>query len=97
MCIFVVKTNGTIIDLYADEIIARDMNSKWFHWTIIHDPAATGPGAIKVYVNGKLASDKVAGKMQKSYYFKIGVYSRGDTGRNEIKVRHLRYLVKPGG
>lgn len=95
MCILVVKTNGTIIDLYTDAIIARDMNGKWFHWTIIHDPDATGPGAIKVYVDGNLTSDKISGKMQKSYYFKIGVYSRSDSIRNEIKVRHLRYLVKP--
>jgi hypothetical protein len=95
MCMLVVKANGNIIDLFTDEIIAREMNGKWFHWTIIHDPAATGPGGIKVYVDGKLASDKITCRLQKSYYFKIGVYSRDDSIRSEIKIRHLRYLVKP--
>lgn len=95
MCIIIVKTNGTLTDLYTDAVIARDMNGKWFHWTIIHDPDATGPGAIKVYVDGRLASDKISGKIQKSYYFKIGVYSRNDSIRSEIKVRHLQYYIKP--
>lgn len=95
MCILVVHTNGTIIDLYTDQVIAENMNGKWFHWTIIHDPSATGPGAIKVYVDGKLASDKISGRKQASYYLKIGVYSRKGSTRNEIKVRHLQYLIKP--
>ena len=95
MCILIVKTNGTITDLYTDAVIARDMNGKWFHWTIIHDSSATGPGAIRVYVNGNLASDRISARIQKSYYFKIGVYSRKGSIRNEIKIRHLRYLVKP--
>jgi hypothetical protein len=99
MCMLVVRTNGTIIDLRTDEVIATNMNGKWFNWTIVHDPSITGPGAIKVYVDGKLASNKISGRAQASYYFKIGVYSRKGSNRNEVKVRHLQYLVKspPGG
>ena len=95
MCIIIVDQSGTISDLRTHGVIARDMNAKWFHWTLVHDPSATGPGAVKVYVDGKLASDRIAGKKQDSYYFKIGVYSRKGSERNEVKVRNLRYLIAP--
>jgi len=97
MCIIIVDQNGTITDLRTHDVIAKNMNDKWFNWTIIHNPDATGPGAIKVYIDGKLASDKVAGRKESSFYFKVGVYSRKDSNRNEVKVRHLQYLIKPGG
>jgi hypothetical protein len=95
MCIIIVDTNGIISDLRTHAVIARDMNSKWFHWTLIHDASAIGPGAVKVYIDGKLGSDKIAGTAQASFYFKIGVYSRKGSNRNEVKVRNLQYLIKP--
>ncbi|HTQ30390.1 MAG TPA: heparin lyase I family protein, partial [Opitutaceae bacterium] len=95
MCIIVVDQNGTIFDLRTHATIAGHMNGKWFHWTVVHDPSAEGAGAIKAYVDGKLANDKIAGKKQASFYFKIGVYSRKGSNRNEIKIRNLRYLIKP--
>jgi len=95
MCIIIVDTNGTISDLRTHAVIARNMNGKWFHWTIIHNPDATGPGAVKVYIDGKLASDKISGNKAKFFYFKIGVYSRKGSNRNEIKVRNLKYFIKP--
>lgn len=95
MCIIVVDQNGTIFDLRTGATIAGHMAGRWFHWTVVHDPSAEGPGAIKVYVDGKLADDKIAGKKQASFYFKIGVYSRKGSNRNEVKIRNLRYLIKP--
>ncbi len=95
MCIIVVDPNGTIFDLRTRLTIADHMNGKWFHWTVVHDPDTEGAGAVKVYINGRLASDKIAGKPQASYYFKIGVYSRKGSNRNEVKIRNLRYLIKP--
>ena len=95
MAMIIADTNGTISDLRTHAVIGRDMNGKWFHWTIIHDPSATGPGAIKVYIDGKLASDKVSGSKEKSFYFKVGVYSRKNSNHNEIKVRNLKYFIKP--
>ncbi|HZP61667.1 MAG TPA: polysaccharide lyase family 7 protein [Opitutaceae bacterium] len=95
MCIIVVDTNGRIYDLRTNVTIAEHMAGKWFHWTVVHDPSAVGLGAIKVYVDGKLADGQVGGKKEASYYFKIGVYSRKGSNRNEVKVRNLRYLIKP--
>jgi hypothetical protein len=95
MSIIIVDTNGLITDLRTHAVIARDMNGKWFHWTILHDTGATGPGAIKIYIDGKLAGDRIAATRQTSYYFKIGVYSRKGSHRNEVKVRNLHYLIKP--
>lgn len=62
MAMIIVDPSGTITDLRNHDVIAQNMNSKWFNWTIIHDPDATGPGAVKVYVDGKLADDKVVGR-----------------------------------
>jgi len=95
MCIIIVDKDGTITDLRTHDVIAKDMNDKWFNWTIIHDPDAVGPGAIKVYIDGKLATDKIEATKQASFYFKVGVYSRKDSNRNEVKVRNLQYLIKP--
>jgi hypothetical protein len=95
MCILVVDQNGSIFDLRSHATIADHMAGKWFHWTVIHDPSAQGAGAVKVYIDGKLASDKIGGKKQDSFYFKIGVYSRKGSNRNEVKIRNLRYLIKP--
>jgi Polysaccharide lyase len=95
MCIIIVDKDGTITDLRTHAVIATDMNDKWFNWTLIHDPSVTGPGAIKVYIDGKLADGKIAATRQKSFYFKIGVYSRKDSNRNEVKVRNLQYFIKP--
>ena len=91
----IVNQDGTISDLRTHAVIATNMNGKWFNWTIIHDPDATGPGAVKVYIDGKPADDEISGRKQASYYFKIGVYSRKNSDRNEIKVRNLQYLIKP--
>lgn len=95
MCIINVDTNGTISNLGTHAVIAENMNNKWFNWTIIHDSSATGSGAIKVYIDGKLVNAKIPATQQKSFYFKIGVYSRKGSTRNEIKVRNLQYLIKP--
>ena len=95
MCIIVVDSTGRIYDLRTRMTIAEHMNGKWFHWTVIHDPDAVGLGAIKIYIDGKLADGKVGGKKQASYYFKIGVYSRKGSNHNEVKIRNLRYLIKP--
>ena len=97
MCILIVNREGTISDLRTHAVIAEKMNGRWFHWTLIHDPDGTGPGAVKVYVDGKLADDKIVGRKQASFYFKIGVYSREGSDRNEVKVRNLRYLIRPPG
>lgn len=94
MCIIIVDPRGTISDLRTHAVIAQNMNGKWFNWTVVHDSNATGAGAIRVYIDGKLTSAKIAAKPEASYYFKIGVYSRANSHRNEVKVRNLRYLVK---
>lgn len=95
MAMIIVDKDGTISDLRTHQVIAKEMNSKWFNWKVIHDTGADGKGAIKIYIDGKLADGDVAAKKQASYYFKCGLYSRHGSERSEMKVRNLKYWVKP--
>src|SRR6185436_4469224 len=73
MAMIIVDEKGTITDRTRD-VIAKDMNGKWFNWKVVHDTGATGKGAIKIYIDGKLVDDNVSARRQDSYYFKAGVY-----------------------
>jgi hypothetical protein len=94
MAMIVVDKDGTISDLRTHQVIAKEMNGKWFNWKVIHDTGAEGKGAIKIYIDGKLADGDVSAKKQTSYYFKCGLYSRHGSDRSEIKIRSLKYWVK---
>ena len=94
MAMIVVDPTGTITDLRTHAVIATGMNGKWFHWTVVHDSGATGKGAIKVYVDGKLADGEMEAHRSASYYFKVGVYSRHGSDRSEVRVRDLRVWWK---
>jgi hypothetical protein len=94
MAMIVVDKDGTISDLRTHQVIAKEMNGKWFNWKVIHDSGAEGKGAIKIYIDGKLADGDVSAKKQTSYYFKCGLYSRHGSDRSEIKIRSLNYWVK---
>ncbi len=94
MAMIIVDKDGTISDLRTHQIIAKDMNGKWFNWKVIHDTAAEGKGAIKIYIDGQLADGDVSAKKQASYYFKCGLYSRHGSDRSEIKIHNLKYWVK---
>ena len=76
------------------QVFAHNMNGKWFNWKVIHDTAAEGKGAIKIYIDDKLADGDISAKKQSSYYFKCGLYSRKGSERDEVKVRNIKYWVK---
>ena len=95
MAMIIVDKDGTISDLRTHQVIAKDMNGKWFNWKVIHDTSAEGKGAIKLYINGKLVDGDVSACKQTSYYFKCGVYSRHGGERNEVKIRNLKYWIRP--
>jgi hypothetical protein len=95
MAMIGVDKDGTISDLRTHQVIAKNMNGKWFNWKVIHDTAAEGKGAIKIYIDGKLADGDISARKQASYYFKCGVYSRHGSERNEVKIRNLKYWIKP--
>jgi hypothetical protein len=90
MGMIVVDPEGKISDLRSHAVVATGMNGKWFHWSVVHDTGKTGAGAIRVYVDGKLADGEISANPSKSYYFKVGVYSRHGSERSEVKVRNLR-------
>lgn len=95
MAMIGVDKDGTISDLRTHQVIAKEMNGKWFNWKVIHDTNSDGKGAIKIYVDGKLADGDVSARKQDSYYFKCGLYSRHGSERDEVKIRNLKYWVKP--
>ncbi len=94
MAMIGVDKDGNISDLRTRQVFARNMNGKWFNWKVIHDTAAEGKGAIKIYIDDKLADGDISAKKQSSYYFKCGLYSRKGSERDEVKVRNIKYWVK---
>jgi hypothetical protein len=95
MAMIGVDPKGNISDLRTREVIATDMNGKWFNWKVVHDTGATGKGAIKIYIDDKLVDGNVSARRQDSYYFKAGIYSRHGSDRDEVKIRNLKYWIKP--
>lgn len=94
MCMILCQKDSSITQIGGKPVLGQNMTGKWFNWKVIHDTSKTGPGSIKVFIDNQLAGD-LAAKYQRSYYFKVGLYSRTGGSRNEIKIRNLQYWIKP--
>jgi hypothetical protein len=92
--IIIANAQGSIQVLGGGSIDAKNLEGRWFHWTVIHDPQATAAGAVKVYIDGRLAG-QLPSKRNSSYYLKCGLYARKGSDRSEILIHDLKYLIKP--
>ncbi len=92
--IIIANAQGGIQVLGGGSIDAKNLEGRWFHWTVIHDSEATAAGAVKVYIDGRLAG-QLPSKRNASYYLKCGLYARKGSDRSEILIHDLKYLIKP--